>query len=59
MEIALLITITGFVGLATSVGMLYLSHSPTTPSASSANRFSQQKRDDFFRKVKLNSHRIK
>jgi len=59
MEIALLITITGFVGLATSVGMLYLSHSSTMHSANSASRFSQQKRDDFFRKVKLNSHRFK
>ncbi len=58
MEIALLITITGLVGLATSVGMLYLSHTPTTGSNPNAG-LTNQRRDDFFRKVKMNAHRLK
>ncbi|WP_428668386.1 hypothetical protein [Runella sp.] len=59
MEIALLLTVTGLVGLATSVGMLYLSHTPTTDGTDPAGRFNQQGRDDFFRKVKMNAHRLK
>lgn len=59
MEIALLLTITGLVGLATSVGMLYLSHTPSTNTTDPTLRFNRQGRDDFFRKVKMNAHRLK
>lgn len=59
MEIALLVTITGLVGLATSVGMLYLSHTPGTESTDPTLSFNRQGRDDFFRKVKVNAHRFK
>jgi len=59
MEIALLLTVTGLVGLATSVGMLYLSHTPNPNSTNPTLSFNRQGRDDFFRKVKMNAHRIK
>lgn len=59
MEIALLLTITGLVGLATSVGMLYLSHTSATNGTDPTLSFNRRGRDDFFRKVKLNAHRLK
>ncbi|AEI47781.1 hypothetical protein [Runella slithyformis] len=59
MEIALLLTITGLVGLATSVGMLYLSHTSGTEGTDSTLSFNRRRRDDFFRRVKLNAHRLK
>jgi hypothetical protein len=56
MEMLLLMSITGLVGLAVSVGMLYVSYQtrPQTPEG-----FSHQGRDEFFRRVKLNASRLK
>ena len=56
MEMLLLMTLTGLVGLAVSVGMIYMAHQarPETPEG-----FSHQGRDEFFRRVKINASRLK
>jgi hypothetical protein len=56
MEILLLMSITGLVGLAASVGMLYASHQTRSDGPHS---FGHQSRDDFFRRVKVNAGRLK
>ncbi|MDF7816201.1 hypothetical protein P1X15_01305 [Runella sp. MFBS21] len=56
MEIFLLMTITGLIGLATSVGMMYLSH---TSNSHDTSRFNTEGRNEFYRRVKLNASRLK
>jgi hypothetical protein len=56
MEILLLMSITGLVGLAASVGMLYAAHQTRSDGPTD---FVHQGRDDFFRRVKINASRLK
>lgn len=53
MEIFVLMSITGLVGLAVSAAMFYMAHSAPLKG------FYSQERDDLFRRIKSNASRIK
>jgi hypothetical protein len=56
MEILLLMSVTGLVGLAVSAGMLYATQRPYFEQK---NDFDHQGRDDFFQRLKANAARLK
>ena len=59
MELILLLCVIGLVGLAVSVGMLYLAHESNASVTNSAGGYNRQKQDDFFRRVKMNANRLR
>ncbi|MEZ4900962.1 MAG: hypothetical protein R2822_04010 [Spirosomataceae bacterium] len=56
MEIMLLMSITGLVGLAVSTAMMYASFQP---HPNDTENFDRQGRDDFFRKIKLKANQFR
>ncbi len=58
MIIFLLMVITVLVGLAVSIGMMYATNHHH-PYESAAKAQTQQGRDDFFQRLKLNAARLK
>lgn len=56
MEIILLMSVTGLVGLAVSAGMMYASYHP---QPNNTREFERQGRNDFFRKIKIKANQLR
>lgn len=56
MEILILMSITGLVGLSVSAAMFYMAH---TTHSEPIKGFESQERNDLFRRLKFNAGRIK
>ncbi|MEI7582891.1 hypothetical protein [Runella sp.] len=56
MEILILVSITGLVGLAVSAAMFYMAH---TTQSDPLKGLDSQERNDLFRRLKFNADRIK